>query len=180
METTMANTKWENLILVVDVKSRSVVNRFAYQEWPQMIPATHTTTVRQWKGWNDFTDKEWDSFDIVWPSVATSLERRDNPLSNEDIARLQIERRKAGVAWRWLGVLYMLDKSVTGMIPGIDIAATPAEEDLLRQERETVRGMIKQDLQDYWPRIWACTSLDEIEAIATEIKLSSRNSQAFN
>jgi hypothetical protein len=66
------------------------------------------------------------------------------------------------------------------MIPGIDIANTPAEEELLRLERETIRGMIKQDLTKYWPRIWAATEMEEIEAIAAEIKISSRNSQAFS
>jgi len=90
-----------------------------------------------------------------------------------------MEREKCALAWRWLNVMYALNRSVTGMIPGIDVAPTLAEENLLREERAQVQTMIKNDILVYWPKIWSASTMAEVEAIGTELKSVSRNSQAF-
>ena len=176
--------KWENLLVVMDKPTGRLIYRAAWTDWPQMIPTTTDYAVRRWSGFNDWTDSEWKNFEIVWPSLTQNISRASEldklPLPKEEYDRLCFEREKCGLAWRWLNVLYSVNKSVMGMIPGIDIANTPTEEKLLQQERSTIQDMIKQDIQTYWARIWEAKSLSEIESIAIEIKSTSRNSQAFS
>lgn len=175
--------KWENLLVVIDKATNRLVYRAAWADWPQMIPATTDHIVRNWKGFNNWTNDDWNKFEIVWPDLTQSVTRASEanilPLTTEEHDRLCIERDKCGLAWRWLNVLYSLNKSVMGMIPGIDIADTLAELNLIKQERSIIQCMIKDDIQTYWHRIWEAKSLEEIESIAIEIKSTSRNSQAF-
>ena len=175
--------KWENLLVVLDKQTSRLVYRSAWAEWPQMIPTTPDYAVRQWRGFNDWTEADWTNFEITWPDVNQGAVRANPaktlPLTEQDLVRLQMEREKCALAWRWLNVMYALNRSVTGMIPGIDVAPTLAEENLLLEERTQVQNMIKNDILVYWPKIWSASTMAEVEAIGTELKSVSRNSQAF-
>jgi hypothetical protein len=174
--------RWENLLLVIDKPTNRIVFRTPWSDWPQMIPTSHQLAVRNYKGWVDFSDTQWNDFQVAWPRLMYGLETYDpqtHPLDRETNSRLLVEREKSALAWRWLNVLYAFDRSVTGMIPGIDLVDSDAELKLLEQERAVVKSMIAQDLKKHWKRIWEATSNEELVAIANEIKFESRNSQAF-
>lgn len=173
--------RWENLLVVVDKKTRRIIHRSAWAEWPQMIPATPRLAVRNWKGWSKFTEeKDWSNFNIAWPqSGFGDLELLEDATS-EEIETFKLDRTKSAMALRWLNVLYALDRSVSGMIPGIDFADTPAELELMLQERQSVRSMIQNDLKTHWASIWEADSLKSLEQIAFQIKLESKNVQAFS
>lgn len=173
--------RWENLLVVMNKETRRIVYRNVWTEWPQMIPANPGLAVRNWKGWTNFTDdKQWNEFNIAWPKAGFGdLELLENA-DSKDIAIFQLDRAKSAMAWRWLNVHYLLDRSVSGMIPGIDFADTPAELELMLQERQSVRSMIQHDLKTYWASIWEADSLKSLEQIAFQIKLESKNVQAFS
>jgi hypothetical protein len=173
--------RWENLLVVVDKKTRRIIYRSAWSEWPQMIPATPRLAVRNWKGWSKFTEeKDWNSFNIGWPRAGFGDLELFEDATSEEIETFKLDRTKSAMALRWLNVLYALDRSVSGMIPGIDFADTPAELELMLQERQSVRSMIQNDLKTYWASIWEAQSLKSLEQIAFQIKLESKNVQAFS
>lgn len=171
--------KWENLLVVIDKSTGRLIFRSFWTEWPQMIPGNNRFAVRNWRGWNDWTEEDWNQFTLSWSNVMRPVERAEIPLTDEDRARLPVEREKAAVAWRWLNVLYALHRSTEGMIPGIYVYESEAEKDLLEQERQSVKELIRQDLSQYWARIWNASTMEEIESLAEELRFTSRNSQAY-
>ena len=174
--------KWENLLLVMDKPTERIVFRAPWKEWPQMIPSTSQHVVRNYNGWTEFSDSDWSGFRVAWPRLVHGLELYDEnivPIDSVTRDRLVVERIKSGLAWRWLNVLYSFDRSVSGMIPGIDVVDNEIELKLLQQERESVKKMIADDLKKNWQRIWEASSKTELDAIAAELKFEGRNSQGF-
>jgi len=173
--------KWENLLVVIDKSTERLVFRSFWTEWPQMIPGNNRFAVRNWRGWNDWTNDDWNNFTLRWHNVMHPVERAtpDDVLSDEDRARLPIEREKSAVAWHWLNVLHALHRSTEGMIQGIHMYDSAAEKELLEQEHQAVKDLIRRDLSQHWARIWNASTMEEIENLAEELRFTSRNSQAY-
>lgn len=171
--------KWENLLVVVDKRTERMVFRSFWTEWPQMIPGNNMFAVRNWRGWNDWSDEDWNNFKLNWGDIMRPVERDETPLSDSDRARLHVEREKSAVAWRWLNVLYSLHRSTEGMIPGIHLYESESERRLIEQERQSVNELIRKDLSQHWTKIWDASSMEEIESLAEELRFTSRNSQAY-
>ena len=171
--------RWENLLLVLDKNTSRVVFRTAWSEWPQMVPSSNFLTVRNYKGWVEATDQNWQNFEVKWPSLIHGLAISEQPIEKDDMSKLLLARAQSAFAWRWLSALYTVDKSTAGMIPGIDLASTPAEEELIRQERQAVKDMIKEDLLTYWGKIWNTDSVNELESIIHKIKITTKTGHAW-
>lgn len=171
--------RWENLLLVIDKNTYRVVFRTAWSEWPQMIPSSNFLIARNYKGWVEATDQNWQNFEVRWPDLIHGLEITDQKLDQSDVTKLLLARAQSAFAWRWLSVLYTVDKNTAGMIPGIDLVSTPAEAELLNQERMAIKNMIKEDLLTYWEKIWNTTNIEELESLVHKIKITTRTGHAW-
>lgn len=169
----------QQYLTVLERKENRIVWMHPWQEWPRLIPGTSAVWSYKFTGepviGHEFL---YSQYKLALNSSYTKMIIQD--FDSERFEELSLCRYKCKASWNLLAYLYTLQKSCQGFLPDICIGyGIPQEEKFSLDEQTKINKMISNDINMYYPKIWASENIAELRCITRDIVAKFRRSPAF-
>lgn len=120
--------------------------------------------------------QQWEVLLAIDPTTVTeheikkvyTLEKRYFEITEDQKNKFKIVRTKCAGIYSWLDGMYDYMSRFNGVLPGIYVASNEHEASLLNDEREKVRMLANELVNQYYDRLWSCTTEKEFYSCLTE------------
>lgn len=97
-----------------------------------------------------------------------TLEKRYFEITEDQKNKFKMVRTKCAGIYGWLDGMYDYMSRFNGVLPGIYITSNDNETVLLNAEREKVKMLINELVNQYYDRLWNCTTEKEFYGCLSE------------